>query len=182
MGVGDHARPDLSGAIVRGRDHDRHLQRRLDNLHLPRPRVRMAEDALVRRDRDAADSLYARDGPAHNVHPEDLSDERDRFVVVARMDDRSVVVAEDVVADRAEPMRERVDRVADRVELRLLDERGCEDAFRIQRQSEPTTVECPTLVTMGEVSSAPTMCRVADLGTSGATISSSSFAAQKTPM
>src|SRR2546422_4544539 len=142
----------------------------------------MAEDALVRRDRDAADRLDARDGPAHDVHAEDLTDEGDRFVVVARMDHRSVVVAEDVVPHRAESMGQRVDRVADPVELRLLDERDARMPFEFNARSEPTTVECPTLVTMGEVSSAPTMCRVADLGTSGATISSSSFAAQKTPM
>src|SRR5213593_548612 len=54
--------------------------------------------------------------------------------------------------------------------------------FEFRARSEPTTVECPTLVTMGDVSRAPPMGRIADFGTSRATISSSSFAAQKTPM
>src|SRR6058998_3703734 len=54
--------------------------------------------------------------------------------------------------------------------------------FEFRARSEPTTVECPTLVTMGDVSRAPPMWRIADFGTSRATISSSSFAAQKTPM
>src|SRR5205809_2574393 len=132
--IRDHAPPDLRRAIVRGRDHDRHLQRGLQDLHLPWPRVRMAEDSFVRRDRDAADRLDPGDGPADDADAEHLPDERHRFVVVAGVDDRAIVVAEDVVPDRAESMRERVDGVADRIELRLLDERGREDAFRIQGQ------------------------------------------------
>src|SRR5213593_472553 len=134
VGVRDHAGADLRGAVVGGRDDDGHLQGGLQDFHLSRPRVRMAQDALVRRDRDAADRLDPRDGPAHDAHAEDLSDERDRLVVVAWMDDRSIVVAQDVVPDRAQPMRERVDGVADRIELRLLDERRGEDALRIQGQ------------------------------------------------
>src|SRR2546427_7992810 len=132
--VRDHAGADLRGAVVGGRDDDGHLQGGLQDFHLSRPRVRMTQDALVRRDRDAADRLDPRDGPAHHAHPEDLSDERHRLVVVAGMDDRPIVVAEDVVADRTQSMRERIDGVADRFDLVLLDERGREDAFRIQCQ------------------------------------------------
>src|SRR2546428_3254319 len=132
-GVRDDARPDLRGAVVRGGNHDRHPQRRLEDLHLARAGVRMAEDPFVRRDRDAADRLDARDGPADDLHAERLPDERDRFVVVAGMDDGPVVVAEDVVPDRAEPVRQRIDRVPDRLELRLLDERRRQDPFRIHR-------------------------------------------------
>src|SRR3989475_4168321 len=132
--VRDHAGTDLRGAVVGGPDDDGYLQRGLQDFHLAGPRVRMAQDAFVRRDRDAADGLDPRDGPAHHAHPEDLSDERHRLVVVAGMDDRPVVVIEDVVADRAQSMRERMDGVAGRFDLVLLDERGREDAFRIQRQ------------------------------------------------
>src|SRR5947208_10164749 len=91
----------------------------------------MAEDPLVRRDRDAADRLDPGDGPADDADAEDLPDERHRFVVVAGVDDGAIVVAEDVVPDRAESMRERVDGVADRIDIRLFDERGRVVAFRI---------------------------------------------------
>src|SRR6266704_3957078 len=75
VGVRDHAGTDLRGAVVGGRDDDGHAERGLEDLHLSGPRVRMAEDAFVRRDRDAADRLDPRDGPAHHAHPEDLADE-----------------------------------------------------------------------------------------------------------
>src|SRR6266705_1102024 len=95
VGVRDHAGTDLRGAVVGGRDDDRHLQRGLQDFHLSGPRVRMTQEALVRRDRDAADRLDPRDGPAHHADPEELSDELHLLVVVAGMDDRPVVVAED---------------------------------------------------------------------------------------
>src|SRR2546426_46275 len=52
--VRDHAGTDLRGAVVGGRDDDGYLQRGLQDFHLAGPRVRMAQDAFVRRDRDAA--------------------------------------------------------------------------------------------------------------------------------
>ena len=53
--------------------------------------------------------------------------------------------------------------------------------FEFIARSDPTTVEWPTWVTAAGASSAPSRWRIADFGTSGATISRSSFAAQKTP-
>src|SRR3990172_7835562 len=133
VGIGHHARADLCRAVICGRDRAGDLEGLLEDSHLPLAGVGMAEDALVRCHGDGPDRPDPRDRAADDGHAEHLADEIDGLVVVGWMDDRTAVVAEDVVPDRAQPMRERIHGIADRVELLVLDERGCEDAVRVHR-------------------------------------------------
>src|SRR3989304_4110818 len=109
MGVRDHACAHLSDPVVRGRDRHGDLEGLLEGLDLAGAGVRMTEGALVRRDGDGADGPDAGPRAAHDGHVQDLADQVDGFVVVRRVHDRAVVVAEHIVADRTQPMRARID-------------------------------------------------------------------------